>query len=116
MEIADAFIVNKADRDGGETFANSLQKLMHYNHIEVPVLKTIATRQTGITELVNFLKLTPKIQNHKKLFLLTEKVYRLVQYKRMLGLKKDKLRQLIDQAYRKNDFNVYRFADELMNS
>ena len=116
MEIADAFVVNKADRDGGDSFANNLQKLIHYNHVEVPVFKTIATMQTGIAELVNFIKSATKIQNEKKFYLLTEKVYRLVQYKRMHGLEKVKLRQLINEAYKKDNFNIYRFADEVMNS
>jgi LAO/AO transport system kinase len=28
MEIADAFIINKADRDGADLFANNLKKII----------------------------------------------------------------------------------------
>ncbi|RZK70828.1 MAG: methylmalonyl Co-A mutase-associated GTPase MeaB, partial [Pedobacter sp.] len=32
MEIAQAFVVNKADRDGADIFANNLTKLLHQQH------------------------------------------------------------------------------------
>jgi LAO/AO transport system kinase len=116
MEIADAFIVNKADRDNGDSFANNLIKLIHYNSVQVPVFKTVATTQTGIREIVAYLQDVNVSKNGKKLHLLTEKVYRLIQYQKMKGIEKNKLRQIITEAYLKSDFNIYRFADDFTNS
>jgi LAO/AO transport system kinase len=55
MEIADIFVINKADRDGAERMLRELQLLMHvhprYNWWEVPVLATQAHKEVGIPEL-----------------------------------------------------------------
>lgn len=111
MEIADAFIVNKADRDGAEAFASNIKKLVMQKHADIPVFKTDAVHHTGIAEVSGYLQQVNIGVNSKKLFLLTEKVYRLVQQKRMLGIEKTKLQQLIAEASQKKDFSIYRFAD-----
>src|SRR6476661_2807719 len=48
MEIADIFVVNKADREGADICANTLKQLLKNNHQQIPVLKTIAEKETGI--------------------------------------------------------------------
>jgi len=116
MEIADAFVVNKADRDIGDAFANNLQKLIHYNQVQVPVFKTVATNATGIAQILEHITTHQTTKSSKKLHLLTEKVYRLIQYNRMQGLEKNKLREIIAGVYLMNDFNIYRFADSFINS
>ncbi|EHQ28264.1 methylmalonyl Co-A mutase-associated GTPase MeaB [Mucilaginibacter paludis] len=116
MEIADVFIVNKADRDPGDGFANNLQKLIHYNQVQVPVFKTVAINNIGIGEILKHLTKAGMHNDEKKLHLLTEKVYHLIQYNKMRGIEKNKLRQVIGEAYLTDGFNIYRFADELTNS
>lgn len=113
MEIADAFIINKADRDGAGAFASNIKKLVMQKHADIPVFKTDAVHYTGIAEVASYLQQTKLTINSKKLFLLTEKVYRLVQHKRMQGIEKAKLRQLVAEALQKKDFNIYRFADRI---
>jgi LAO/AO transport system kinase len=55
MEIADIFVVNKADREGAERMLTELRLLMHlhpkYDWWEVPVLATQAHKDVGIVEL-----------------------------------------------------------------
>lgn len=55
MEIADIFVINKADRDGANRLSRELQMLVHMHPSsdwwEVPVLTTQAHRDTGIAEL-----------------------------------------------------------------
>jgi LAO/AO transport system kinase len=55
MEIADIFVVNKADRDGAERMQTELRMLMHMHPKcdwwEVPVLATRADKNIGIAEL-----------------------------------------------------------------
>ena len=49
MEIADIFVVNKADRPGADTFVKNLRMMLapaFSNHSqEIPVLKTVASKQ-----------------------------------------------------------------------
>ena len=111
MEIADLFIVNKADRDGADAFISNIKKMVMQKHANIGVFKTDALNHKGIAEVVQHLQQANFAINDKKLFLLTEKVYRLVQQKRMQDIGKTKLRQLITEASQKKDFNIYRFAD-----
>jgi LAO/AO transport system kinase len=55
LEIADVFVVNKADREGADRVFKDLQMLLSLgDHGEwlPPILKTVASREEGIEELV----------------------------------------------------------------
>lgn len=55
LEIADIFIVNKADRDGARRLKNELEVMLHLRpdaRWEVPVLLTQGTDGTGVDELI----------------------------------------------------------------
>ncbi len=112
MEVADIFVVNKADREGAETFANNLKKLTHQKAVQIPVIKTSADKNEGIAELVTAINQQAKHQNTRKQFLLSEKAWKLIQHKRMIGIDKIKLRQDIAEASQKPGFNLYRFVDD----
>ncbi|OCX51233.1 transporter [Mucilaginibacter sp. PPCGB 2223] len=118
MEIADMFIVNKADREGADAFVSNIKKMVMQKHADIKVFKTDAVHQTGVSAVAAHLQQADLGANTKRIFLLTEKVYRLVQQKRMQGIEKIKLRQLVAEASQKKDFNIYRFADavDTMNS
>lgn len=55
MEIADLFVVNKADRDGADRMLRELRMLVHvhprYDWWDIPVLATQAHKDVGIAEL-----------------------------------------------------------------
>lgn len=57
MEIADVFVVNKADRDGADQIFRELKTLSHMysSDWEVPVLKTIALKGQGMDEVMTTL-------------------------------------------------------------
>ncbi len=113
MEIADAFIVNKADRDGADLFINNLKKIIHQKETaETPVFKTIATTGNGINEIADFILTAKNIKNTRKEFLLTEKAYKLIQQRRMADLDKKKLQQDIALAYKDSAFNLYSFIEK----
>jgi LAO/AO transport system kinase len=112
MEVADAFIINKADRDDADLFANNLKKIIHQKETtEVPVFKTVATTGTGINEVADFILSAKSIQNSRKEFLLTEKAYKLIQQKRMADIDKKKLQQDIAEALGSGGFNLYSFVE-----
>ena len=55
MEIADLFVINKADHPGAER----LEREIHLADITVPVLKTVASEGKGISELVEAVRAVP---------------------------------------------------------
>lgn len=112
MEIAQGFVVNKADREGAEIFANNLKKLVQGQHQDIPVFKTVADKADGLIELCNWLLATNKAVNERKHLLILEKAYRIIQHQRMLDIDKIKLRDAIDEALLTPDFNVYRFIEK----
>jgi LAO/AO transport system kinase len=55
LEVADVFVVNKADRDGAEVVARDLRQMLHLGQARpwrVPVVLTVAERGDGVGELV----------------------------------------------------------------
>jgi LAO/AO transport system kinase len=64
LEVADVFVVNKADRDGADTVARDLRYMLSLGDRRaeggwtVPIVKTVASRGEGADELVD------EIQRH----------------------------------------------------
>ena len=55
LEVADVFVVNKADKDGADQVARDLRQMLHLGEARpwsVPVVKTVAERRQGVDELV----------------------------------------------------------------
>ncbi|HTD99397.1 MAG TPA: methylmalonyl Co-A mutase-associated GTPase MeaB [Mucilaginibacter sp.] len=111
MEIADAFIINKADRDGADIFANNIKKMVQQKGAHVPVFKTIASQNEGVTDIANFILSATNIKNTRKEFLLSEKAYKLIQQKRMNGINKSQLQKDIAEAMVDAKFNLYNFVE-----
>lgn len=120
MEIADIFVVNKSDRDGADAFANHLKKLAHYRMgdgaWECPVLKTMAMEGEGIQALSEAIiaHQSQGISNQRKLHLLAEKAYRLIQRNRMQNISLQDLRDHIAESLNTGDFNLYRFTKKFL--
>jgi LAO/AO transport system kinase len=112
MEIADCFVINKADREGADTFANNLTKIVHQGVKSIPILKTVADKNIGVEELCKWISEPMKVSNQRKEFLFAEKAWRLIQNQKMMPVDKKRLREEIQAALLKDDFNVYQFAAE----
>ena len=116
MEIADIFVVNKSDREGADAFANHLKKLAHYRMgdgaWEAPVVNTVAMEGTGIQALSEAIisHQAQGISNQRKLHLLAEKAYRLIQRNRMQDISLSDLRNQIAENQTTEEFNLYRFT------
>ena len=115
MEIADAFVVNKADREGAEVFTNSLIKMLHGRPEVVPVFKTVASQGIGIDALISWIS-TERIQNGRKLYLYVEKALKLIQNIRLKDINKKDLLQGLERSYLEPDFNLYRFVEGYLDS
>jgi LAO/AO transport system kinase len=58
MEIADIFVVNKADREGADRLVSSIEANLALHHYQTgewrpPILKTVATTGQGIPEVIH---------------------------------------------------------------
>ena len=116
MEIADLFVVNKADRPDADLFVRNLSQMLapafrsHYQ--EVPVVKTVAATREGIQQLMNVLvhQLQKSHLTDKRFWLLAERAYFLVQQKRMKDVNKEVLKNEIEAIFPKGNFNLYKFV------
>lgn len=113
MEIADMFVVNKADRPGADQFVKNLRSMLapaFSNHKEeVPVLKTVASQAEGIHEVLEAMNtiLSEQRINDRHDWLMAERAWHLIQQKKMEGIDKKSLKEKI--AAIGKDFNLYRF-------
>ena len=110
MEIANIFVVNKADRADAEGLYRNLRILAHEKadgDRETPVIKTIATQHEGVKELadsiIQFLD-EQKALPDKRLHLLTEKSWQLIQARRTKDISHTKLRAELEQAIEQGKF------------
>lgn len=117
MEIADVFVVNKADREGAAAFANNLKKLSQQKENPIPVISTVASKGSGLDELINLIENKKYQTGPRKNLLLADKAWKLIQQNLTSGLNKEKLQQDIAEASQSADFNLYRFvADWIKHS
>ncbi len=113
MEIADVFVVNKADRPGADAFVKNLRLMLapaFSNHSnEVPVIKTIASQKNGVDELLTAIRNCKQqtANNKRNIWLLTEKAFHLIEQKRMATISKEDLKNKIEAEG--NTFNLYQF-------
>ena len=112
MEIADIFVVNKADRPGADLFVKNLKLMLPIadnDAMSVSVIKTIALQKEGIQELLETILITldQNRYNDKRTWLLAEKAWHLIRQKKMNTLTKLELKKQIESTGK--DFNLYRF-------
>jgi LAO/AO transport system kinase len=113
MEIADVFVVNKADRPDADLFVKNLRLMLapsFSNHtVPVPVIKTTASQKKGIEELFSAIKESIAREKHaeKHSWLMAEKAFQLIQQQKMKSVNKNELKEKIDALG--HTFNLYQF-------
>lgn len=122
MEIADIFVVNKSDRPDADQLVKHLRGMLAGSFVpgswEIPILKTIATQQTGVAAL------SEAIHNHQQLqatperkkWLLAEKAYQLISRQRMRDVSKQKLVEDIAEQMVRPGFNLFQFLSQQFHS
>ncbi|MET0244125.1 MAG: methylmalonyl Co-A mutase-associated GTPase MeaB [Flavitalea sp.] len=119
MEIADVFVVNKADRPEAEIFVRNLHLMMapsfkKGNH-PPEIIKTIASENKGINELVKAIEDHQAISDNteKRAWLLAERAFHLLQLQKMKSFDKAIMKdQILDQMI--NDrFNLFGYVRSL---
>ena len=114
MEIADVFVINKADRDGAERVEREIRAMQSLAHPRTdnwtpPVVKTVATDGTGVPELA------AAIDNYEKFLDSTElgRKRRMENWRnRLIAMLRD---ELLDRVLRQqmSDDDATRFAAEV---
>lgn len=113
MEIADIFVVNKADRPDADLFVKNLKLMLapayRNQDTHIPVIKTIASQKKGIAEFYKAITelLLKGNENKKRSWLLAEKAFHLIQQKKMKAIDKKVLKEKIEAAGK--DLNLYSF-------
>ncbi len=114
MEIADIFIVNKADREGADALVKNLRMITasHHEAEKIPVIKTNALRAEGIHVVCDAIEqhtLSLK-QNEKHAQLLLDKAFRLIQKNRMKDLNKQQMLSELKSQLLNDQFNLYNWV------
>ncbi len=117
MEIADIFVVNKADRPGSDLFKANLAKILHQKPASSwnpPIIATIASENTGIEALAEAIEAHQKSDHtsSRKIYLMAEKAYQLIQSGRMKDIDRKKLAEDIKAEMKAGNFNLYAFVEE----
>lgn len=112
MEIADLFVVNKADRQGADAFVSSLNKILRQNGKNTSVLKTNAEEQIGTQELFAWFDRPLDVSRPDALASLSERAWRLIVDKHTRMIDKDKLIKQLELCFKQPNFNLYRFIKE----
>lgn len=117
MEIADIFIVNKSDREGALRYFANLKKLVHQQSASewnIPVLKTVAHKKEGISEVIEQINAYIKmnIRSERKTLLLTRKALKLIKNHRIKDLDIALLNQQLGKESLRPEFNLYAFLQQ----
>jgi LAO/AO transport system kinase len=118
MEIADVFVVNKADRPDADMFVKNLRLMLApaltHDH-SVPIIKTIASSGDGIKELHTAITSKMHRHNDRKAWLYTQRAVHLIQKQRMKDVDAEQMKKEIEIQLAKNDFNLYRFVESKLS-
>jgi LAO/AO transport system kinase len=115
MEIADIFVVNKSDRPDADLFVNNLKSVLMLaadtDKQKIPIIKTVASKPLGLKELLNSIQQhqVSSVNGQRKVLLLAERAYRLIQKKKLQGINK---KDLADAIQKEKAFNLYRFVNQ----
>ena len=115
MEIADIYVVNKGDREGADSFMKNLQMLAHSNsrdNWEAPVIKTVATKEEGISQIYDSILHHSKqeIDRSKKIQLLAEKAMMLIKNDRTRDLSFTSIYNELRELSNQKNFNLYQYV------
>ena len=118
MEIADIFVVNKADRPDADSFVKNLRLMLapafQRSEQVIPVLKTVASQKEGIDILYDaILDHQQLVQStDKKFWLLAEKSFQLIQQYRMQDISKTALKKEWENS---ENTNLYQFIKKYLS-
>jgi LAO/AO transport system kinase len=115
LEVADLFVVNKADDPDTKQFVKNLQSALHLGSKRVDIIETIATEGIGIDRLLQAIETREKSTDKQKYLILAEKAYRLILAGQMKEINKSELLDKIKTELKSERFNIYNFVSEYLS-
>lgn len=121
MEIADIFVVNKADRDSADRFAKNISLLVHEKEKSdwiIPVVKTIALQNEGTDELIQQIQnhLSSPHQNERKVLLMADKAMQLIIKEKTKHINRVELLGNLKKEMKNKNFNLYLFVQNRLKN
>lgn len=128
MEIADIFVLNKADRQGADGIAATIKNIIHLKPANefnwtINVLKTISTQNKGIEELMkeinshfSYMKENGFLQKRRK-DNLRKKIFELVNDRLRISFWDDKHKATLEQnldSITSREKDIYSFVKEIL--
>jgi LAO/AO transport system kinase len=119
MEIADIFVVNKADREGADAFSGHLRRLSAQRQTEywnIPVILTEAHLNKGADTLAEAITTHHQLNlsKEKQLDLMAEKATHLVREALARKVQVQDIRTRLQARVQDASFNLYRFTREIL--
>jgi LAO/AO transport system kinase len=114
LEIADLFVINKADHPGTKQFINDLQYALQLGSRKIDIIETIATESKGIEELLQSIEKGINSSSRERSANLAEKAYRLILAAKMKEIDKLELLNRIKEELRSDNFNIYKFVNNYL--
>ncbi len=117
MEIANIFVVNKADREGANVMLKNLFTTLHERPASdwpVEVVKTIASTGNGVEELLAAIGKQLTGLPSRRHQLLSHQAYRLIQHYRMKDITIEKLSTSLKDFDVEGNFNIYSFVEKFL--
>jgi LAO/AO transport system kinase len=116
LEIADVFVVNKADRPDATRFRSHLERMVQEDRAHgpaIPIVNTIATEKQGVPEVIQALKtlLNSPSQQERRKVLLMEKAKHLLREQWLRRLDAGKMKASLNEAVKSTDFNLYAWVN-----
>ncbi len=116
MEIADLFVVNKADREGADNFVRNIKALSNLSDTgeKIDVIKTIASQKEGIGKMIEALKslitkhLKEDDSSRKKQFMF-QKAWKLVEQQKMAKIDVENFKDDLLKNSKTEGFNLYQY-------
>ncbi|MEP6927287.1 MAG: methylmalonyl Co-A mutase-associated GTPase MeaB [Ginsengibacter sp.] len=120
MEVADIFVINKYDRPDADSYYNNLKQMLapvfNRSQKEIPILKTIASQKEGVHKLYKIISRWEfETESSKRIQLLTEKIWSIIQSKKMKQINEVEFKKELSEAASKPEFNMYHFAEKYYN-
>jgi LAO/AO transport system kinase len=115
MEIADVFVVNKADRADAENMVQALQTQLHVAGKDfIPVVKTVAVESSGVNDLISNFQLSTNINSDRRNYLLLSKALKIIQREKMKGFDVKALKEALKTAMQAEDFSFFKFVQQFI--
>lgn len=135
MEIADIFVVNKADHPDADRFTKYLKMIVPHSHSadpinsslnfsdeadfsrshssrQISVIKTVAIKNEGVEQVWQQIltHLAAGFQSDRRVMLFAEKIWRIIRKEKMMNIDRRKILETVKAEIHRKDLNVYKLA------